>query len=71
MQLVTNNYGGNLHVTASAINANGLADYVLAMDCSTGYNTVVVFRVPDEVASKLRAYFSVRETRLQTFTPRV
>lgn len=53
MQLVTTNFAGNLHVSAGTINEMGLADYVLAME-STGYNTIVVFRVPDNDAPHLR-----------------
>jgi hypothetical protein len=45
-RLVTRNYGGNLHESAIAINAESLSDYVLSMDSPSGHNTIVVFRIP-------------------------
>lgn len=54
MQLVSTNIGGNLHEASNAINKMGLAEYVLTMDFS-GSGTIVVFRVSDEQAPKLRA----------------
>ncbi len=55
MQLVSTNIGGNLHQAVGYINKMGLADFVFALD-STGHNTVAVFRVPDDLAPKLRRY---------------
>lgn len=52
-KLHTENYGGNLHATAVAINKLGLADYVLAMS-SSGGNTVVVFRMPARMVYRVR-----------------
>lgn len=54
MKLHTENFGGNLHQTATAINRLGLADYVLQMSYS-GCGTVVVFRMPDDMVKKIRA----------------
>lgn len=46
MKLVSENVGGNLHAAVEYINRAGLADYVLHMDCVSGANTVIVYRVP-------------------------
>ncbi len=46
MKLWSENFGGNLHQTASILNDLGISD-VIAMDC-TGWNTVVVYRISDE-----------------------
>lgn len=60
MQLVSTNLSGNLHQATSTINAMGLAEFVLAMDCPHGgSNTVVVFRVSDDMGPELRKYFRV------------
>lgn len=56
MQLISTNLGGNLHVASDTLNRMGLADYAMVMH-STGSNTVVVLRVPDDMAPKVRAYF--------------
>lgn len=55
-QLVTRNFGGNLHATAHSINRMGLSDFVLAMDSNTS-GTIVVFKVPASMAPDLRKYF--------------
>jgi hypothetical protein len=52
-KLHTENVPGNLHAAASTVNKWGWADYVVAMDFSTGY-TVVVFRMPDELVWDIR-----------------
>lgn len=53
LKLHTENYGGNLHETATWVNKAGLAEYVLVMS-SSGYSTQVVFRMPAELVYKLR-----------------
>lgn len=56
MQLVSANIGGNLHSAVNYVNEIGLADSVICMDYSGG-STIVVFRVDDKVAPKVRAFF--------------
>lgn len=53
MKLHTETYSGNLHQAATAINKQGLAEYVIVMDFTDLY-TVVVFKMPDELVYKLR-----------------
>ena len=53
MKLHTENIGGNLHSAATYINRQGWADYVIHMD-SVRYNTIVVFKMPDELVWKIR-----------------
>jgi hypothetical protein len=52
-KLYTRNYGGNIHATATAINKQGLAEFVLTMQ-SSGLNTVVVFKMPTAMVHALR-----------------
>jgi len=56
-QLVSRNIAGNLHAATDAINAMGLADYVLHLEGSTGHYTIAVFRVPASMAPALRKHF--------------
>jgi len=53
MKLYTQTYGGNLHESAITINKLGLAEHVIVMDV-VGMYTTVVFKMPDELAYKLR-----------------
>ncbi len=48
--LISENYGGNLHQTSTAINSLGLAQYVLTMGYGGGGASVVVFRMPRDTA---------------------
>jgi hypothetical protein len=49
MKLISENFGGNTHDTVATINRWKMAKYVLQIDTtSSGMNTVVVFRVPDD-----------------------
>jgi hypothetical protein len=48
MKLVTHNLGCNLHQAATWINDWNLAQHVLLMDCISGQNTIIVFRVEDD-----------------------
>lgn len=57
MQLISTTLGGNLHVASDTINRMGLAEFVIALDCLSGNNTVAVFRVSDEMAPEVRKYF--------------
>jgi len=53
--LITGNFHGNLHDTATQINNLHLAEFVIALDYSAGCNmTVVVFRVPELMIPKVR-----------------
>lgn len=52
-KLHTANYGGNLHTTATAINKNGWAEYVIGMNYSGG-STVAVFRMPAAMVNAIR-----------------
>lgn len=58
MQLISTNIGGNLHNASNALNKMGLADFVIAMDFS-GSSTVVVLRVPSDIAPKIREHLGV------------
>lgn len=51
--LVTDNYGGNLHATADAINRQGYAPFVFAMSSVSTYATIVIFRVTKKQAKEL------------------
>ena len=70
MQLVTINLGGNLHTACSTINKMGLADFVLALDYSGG-GTVAVFRVPDDVAPRLRQHLGTLPEYQDNPTPEI
>ena len=52
-KLHTENFGGNVHATATAINKLGWARYVLSME-SSGFNTVVVFLMPAQMVWEIR-----------------
>ena len=52
-KLHTENVPGNLHQAASSINRRGLAEFVIAMDCS-GSGTVVVFKMPSAMVNRIR-----------------
>jgi len=54
-KLHTQNFDGDLHESSTAINKKGWAEYVVVMDYS-GYNTVVVFKMPAEMVYKIRRY---------------
>lgn len=60
MKLYTQNFGGNLHQTASAINRGypELVVCVVAMDCPHGASTIVVFRVTDEQYAELTKHYA-------------
>lgn len=50
--LYSENLPGNLHDAATIINKIGLADYVIHLE-SSGYNSIVVYRLPPELRNKL------------------
>lgn len=52
-KLISANFGGNLHSLSEYINKLELSDFVLHME-STGYNCIVVFRVPMQQAEHVR-----------------
>lgn len=54
MKLHTENLPGNIHQSATFINKQGWADYVISMDFSGGNYTIVVFCMPDEMVYKIR-----------------
>jgi 3-phosphoglycerate kinase len=56
MQLVSTSMPGNVHVASQIINEMGLADNVIYFSFGGGA-TIVVFRVTDEEAPRLRAQF--------------
>ncbi len=53
MKLHTENFGGNLHATAVAINKRGWAEYVVVLQ-SNPSGTVAVFRMPDDMVHDIR-----------------
>lgn len=58
MQLISSNFPGNLHASSDTVNKMGLAEFVVTMD-STGHNTIVVFKVPDDIAPRVRKFLGV------------
>ncbi len=54
MMIYTENFPGNMHTSAVAINKRGLAEYLIQMDTmSSGSGTVAAFRVSDELYEEL------------------
>lgn len=51
--LWSENVPGNLHQAAMNVNEFGMAEYVLAMNYTSGNYTVVVYRVPIELRDKM------------------
>jgi len=47
--LYTMNFGDNLHGCAKRINQLGWADYVVQIEYTGGFNSVIVFRLPADV----------------------
>jgi hypothetical protein len=70
MQLVSTNLAGNLHDATATINAMGLADFVLALSYS-GCATIAVFRVPDDVAPKLRKHLGMLPEYVENPEPEI
>ena len=55
-KLYSRNLGGNIHTSVTWINDHGLADFVIHME-SSGYNTIIVFRMTEEQRASFERCF--------------
>ncbi len=53
MKIYTQNFGGNVHEAASAINRLELAEHLVSISSPSGLNSIGVFKVPDELYEEL------------------